>query len=245
MRWTGENAWACRKDAAIAHLKSLSPDLLGVQEAFVDQHDALVAALPDYAAVGVGRHDGKHDGEFASLFVRKNRFEVAESGTFWLSPTPEVPGSKFADAHLTRICTWALVREQDGGEILFANTHFDHVGSRARVESSRLIVAKLPAIWPGTPIVLTGDFNADDLTPEYEAILAGGLLDAYREVHPTHEENEASFNGFAGTKRGRRIDYIFTSPSFKTAAAEIDRTTFGAGRTLSDHYPVWATIERK
>ena len=242
----GVNAWAGRKDAVIAHLRKLSPDLLGVQEAMPDQHDALAAAMADYAAVGAGREDGKRQGEFATLFIRKDRFEVVKSGTFWLSPTPEVVGSKYFDAALTRICTWAVLREKVGGrEFVFANTHFDHVGLLSRESAAKLIGSKLPTIGPDLPIVLTGDFNADDTTTAYKAIVAAGLIDAYRTIHPTHEENEASFNAFRGTVKGRRIDYVFTSPDWKTTAAEIDRTKRGEGLYLSDHYPVGATIERK
>ena len=242
----GLDSWPFRRAGLLERLKTLSPDLLGVQEARADQHDAIVEALADYTPVGVGRDDGKRGGEFASLFVRKARFDVMDSGNFWLSPTPEEVGSVGWDADLTRICSWALIKDKvDGREIVFANTHFDHKGKLARENSAKLIASRLPAMYPGRPVILTGDFNADDTTPAYKSILAAGWVDAYRQVHPTPTTNESSFGGFKGTTKGRRIDFIFASPEFEESAGEIDRSTFANGRWPSDHYPVWVELRRK
>lgn len=237
----GDNAWPLRKAGALALLRGLSPDVLGVQEALADQHDAVAATLPGYVAVGGGRDDGKRKGEFSSLFLRQARFELLDSGQFWLSPTPEVPGSMGWDAAYTRICTWARVRDRrNGRELLVANTHFDHLGVLAREQSARLIVARLRASAGTLPILLLGDFNSDERSGAYRALIDAGLVDAYRSVHPQVAANELTFHDFKGLTLGRRIDFIFNSTDLRAVDAAIDRTPIAPGRFPSDHYFVTA-----
>jgi endonuclease/exonuclease/phosphatase family metal-dependent hydrolase len=247
----GDNAWPLRKAGALALLRELSPDVLGVQEALADQHDAVAAALPGYVAVGGGRDDGRRKGEFSSLFLRRARFELLESGQFWLSPTPEAPGSMGWDAAYPRICSWARVRDRrNGRELLVANTHFDHLGVQARQRSARLIVARLQAgarkrdpAKVAPPIVLLGDFNSDEGSSAYRAIRAAGLADAYRSVHPQVADDELTFHAFKGLTVGRRIDFIFNSPELRATGATIERTSIAPGRFPSDHYFVSARLE--
>lgn len=247
----GVNAWPLRKAGALALLRGLSADVLGVQEALVDQHNAVAAALPGYVAVGGGRDDGKRKGEFSSLFLRRARLELLDSGQFWLSPTPEVPGSMGWDAAYTRVCSWALVRDRHNGrELLVANTHFDHLGVRAREQSAKLIVARLhaaagvrtpAAVAP--PILLLGDFNSDEDSDAYRILLDAGLVDAYRSVHPQAAADELTFHDFKGPTLGRRIDFIFNSKGLRVVDAAIDRTPIAPGRFPSDHYFVTARLE--
>lgn len=249
----GDNAWPLRKAGALALLRELSPDVLGVQEALADQHDAVAAALPAYLAVGGGRDDGKRKGEFSSLFLRQARFELLDSGQFWLSPTPEVPGSMGWDAAYTRVCTWARVRDRrNGRELLIANTHFDHLGVLAREQSARLIVARLHAEArkgkpdaTAPPILLLGDFNSDERSSAYRAILDAGLVDAYRSAHLQADPDELTFHDFKGLTLGRRIDFIFNSTDLRAIDATIVRTPIAPGRFPSDHYFVSARLEWK
>lgn len=247
----GDNAWPLREAGALALLRGLSADVLGVQEALADQHDALAAVLPDYVAVGGGRDDGRRKGEFSSLFLRRARFDLLDSGQFWLSPTPDVPGSMGWDAAYTRICSWARVRDRrDGRELLVANTHFDHLGVQAREQSARLIVARLHAVAGARPpatvapaILLLGDFNSDERSSAYRAMLGAGLVDAYRSVHPQTGSNELTFHAFKGLTLGRRIDFIFNSMDLHAVDAAIVRTPISPGRFPSDHYFVTARLE--
>ncbi|HEY5972131.1 MAG TPA: endonuclease/exonuclease/phosphatase family protein [Pseudoxanthomonas sp.] len=248
----GDNAWPLRKAGALALLRGLSPEVLGVQEALADQHDAVAAALPGHLEVGGGRDDGKRKGEFSSLFLRQARFELLDSGQFWLSPTPEVPGSMGWDAAYTRICTWARVRDRrNGRELLIANTHFDHRGVLAREQSARLIVARLRDVGarnPDTaapPILLLGDFNSDEHSNAYRTLRDAGLADAYRSVHPQAAADELTFHDFKGATLGRRIDFIFNSADLRAVDATIDRTPVAPGRFPSDHYFVTARLEWK
>lgn len=105
-----------------------------------NQFDDLQALLPGYRAVGVGREDGARAGEFNAVFFRSDRFELLDSGVFWLSENPETPGSKGWDGACERLATWTVLRDKSGGELLFINTHLDHIG-RAGSPGGRCVAA--------------------------------------------------------------------------------------------------------
>lgn len=242
----GPDAWPLRKAFYFQALQAHHPDLIGFQEVLKDQQADLVAALPDYGTFGVGRDDGKTKGEYASIFYRKDRFEVLTGGTFWLSPTPESVGSVGWDAALTRICTWAHLKDRSNGrEFFYANTHFDHVGETARVESAKLIATRLKQIAPNDPLILTGDFNTTEDTPPYATLMSLNLRDAYRETHPKISPDEASFHGFKGDPKGLRIDWILHTDAFAATDATIDHARMDNGHYPSDHFPVTATLQWK
>jgi len=242
----GENHWQYRKELFAQTVRDFDPDLLGTQEVLADQYDALAALFPEYTAVGVARDDGKRAGEWAAIYFRKSRFEQVDAGNFWLSEKPEEVGSHSWDAALTRICTWARLRDRlSGKEILYANTHFDHKGEVARLESAKLLRNRLPKLAQGSPVILTGDFNCIEDDAPYRALTnssdqGGALIDSYRTAHPERAKDEASFNGFKVPTAGSRIDWILHSPNFKATAAEIVRPK--SGRFASDHYPVTAIL---
>ncbi|MBL9189702.1 MAG: endonuclease/exonuclease/phosphatase family protein [Opitutaceae bacterium] len=247
----GEDAWAKRIELFFAPIPAFAPDLIGFQEVLADQHDAIVARLGDLAFSGVARNDGKRSGEWSLVGYRRERFELLDSGTFWLSETPEVAGSKSWDAAITRICSWVRLRDRTSGrDFVFANTHFDHRGTIARLESAKLLSARLPKLAAGGPAILVGDFNINEDTPAYGEFVrptAPGAIrwiDAYRAVHPVRSPEEASFNGFKGTVKGSRIDFVFHTDHFTARSATIDRMS-RAGRYPSDHYPVTAVLRLK
>ena len=103
----GENRWDNRRNMVLDVLQNHSPDVVGLQEALRFQLDQIRSALPEFAEVGVGRDDGNTAGEYAALLYRRDRFALLDSGTFWLSDTPNVPASKHWGNSITRICTWA------------------------------------------------------------------------------------------------------------------------------------------
>ena len=247
----GENAWPKRTELFFATIAAYGPDLIGFQEVLADQHDAITARLKDYAFAGVARDDGQRKGEWSNIGFRKARFTLIDSGTFWLSETPEIPGSKSWDAALTRICSWVRLRETaTGKEFVYANTHFDHVGKIARQEASKVISQRVSAIAAGIPALLSGDLNINEDNPAYAVFVnpttPGAIrwIDAFRAVHPSRGPEEASFNGFKGTTKGSRIDFIFHTHHFVATAAAIDRTSKD-GRYPSDHYPVTAVVRWK
>lgn len=248
----GPNHWDRRKEFLAETVAAFGPDLLGTQEALPFQRDYLAEKLPGYGVLGVGRDDGKEKGETAAAFWRTDRFEKADGGHFWLSRTPDAAGSKGWDAALPRMATWVkLVDRRAGGKpVLWVNTHFDHVGADARIESARLLRDRLAVLGTGCSVVVTGDFNAGEGSEPYRALFGrigadeSPLVDAYRMAHPKREPDEGTFHGFeAGADAGDRIDWIGASRDWSVVAAGIDRTA-RAGRTPSDHFPVTAVLRR-
>src|SRR5688500_16527496 len=164
----GPNAWPHRRDWVASLIRFHAPDALGVQEALAHMLTDLDARIPEFARVGVGRADGREGGEFSAILYRRDRLDMLDNGTFWLSPTPEVPGSKGWDAAIERVATWARFRDRvTGCTHVHLNTHFDHIGEQARQESARLIRRRLAAIAGGAPVIVTGDLNADPQSVAY------------------------------------------------------------------------------
>ncbi|MFN2440613.1 MAG: endonuclease, partial [Chitinophagaceae bacterium] len=113
------NAWPYRKDKVASQILFHDVHLLGVQEALHDQMVDLKARLPKFKYVGGARDDGKEKGEYSAIFYDTTRLQALQSQTFWLSVTPEVPGSKSWDAAITRIVTWAKFKDHKTGKIFF------------------------------------------------------------------------------------------------------------------------------
>ena len=245
----GENHWDKRKDFLVETVQKFNPDLLGTQETLGFQRDYLAEKLDGYEAIGVGRDHGDERGEMTALLFRKERFEKLAVGHFWLSETPEVPGSKSWDTSLTRMATWVKLKDLQAtppAELYFFNTHFDHRGEVARHESARLIRRQMSTLAGTTPTVLTGDFNADEGSPPYQALFveeaAVKLLDTFRAHHPVKQADEGTFSSFKSSEiQGERIDWIACTPGWKVVDAAIDRTD-REGRTPSDHFPVTAVL---
>lgn len=240
----GPNAWPYRIDRIAAFVRFYEPDVLGVQEALRSMLDSLQVRLPDYRWVGVGRTDGRDGGEFSAIFYRTDRLELLESRTFWLSPTPEVPGSRGWDAALERICTWARFRDRRTGRTFFVfNTHFDHEGTQARLESARLLHRVIAEHARTAPVLLTGDFNTTEDTPPYRALTADGLLhDARYRAENGHYGPRTTWNGFERLVPGRRIDFIFVTADVRVLRHAILVDLDEQGRFASDHLPVLADV---
>lgn len=153
----GDNRWENRKQASINMINDQQPTLLGLQEACPDQVAFLDENLPDYKRIGVGREDGKAEGEMMAIYYRDADFELEKSGTFWLSETPDQVSMGW-DAACKRTCTWVLLRSKaDGRRVGYMNTHLDHMGPTARKESIKLIVAKIAELFDKEiPLFLDG-----------------------------------------------------------------------------------------
>ncbi len=249
----GVNAWPNRKDHVADMIGSkYSADLAGLQEAQYDQIQDLEERLPEYAWIGVGREDGKQAGEFTSIFYRKERLEPLEHDTFWLSEQPDVPGSKSWDTAITRIVTWVKFKDkQNEKELYHFNTHFDHRGQQARLESAKLIWKKIKEIAGDTPVVLTGDFNVRENSDPY-AILVGKtefdgersqLKDA-RYVSKTEHEGPTSTITDWKEHRGpeSKIDFIFVHNGFEVLSHKVLDDKYGY-YFPSDHLPILAEVQ--
>ncbi len=169
----GEHAWPNRKERVASLIRFHQADLIGMQEVLKNQINDLESLLPGYSWIGVGRDDGKDAGEFSPIFYRTERFQLIDNGTFWLSETPDVIGSKSWDAAITRIANWAQFSDRNTSQtFLLLNTHFDHRGEQARSESAKLIVDHLQGLTAEYPIVVTGDFNVPPNSAAYATMLS-------------------------------------------------------------------------
>ncbi|RZL30098.1 MAG: endonuclease/exonuclease/phosphatase family protein [Pedobacter sp.] len=236
----GVNAWPNRKDNVKALVKFYDTDILCVQEALPEQFDALLENT-DFDVVGAGRDDGKRKGEFSAVYFNKNRFTKKDGGTFWLSLTPDVP-SKGWDAQLNRVCSWVkLYDKSNKKEFIVFNTHYDHVGVQARIESAKLIKQKIQEIAPKLPVIFTGDLN---VTPETEAIatIKSFLIDTKEiSVEPPYGPT-GTFNGFKWESPLKdKIDYIFVNKAFKVQKFAV-LSDSKEKRYYSDHLPVFVKL---
>lgn len=243
----GVNAWANRKTKVADVIRFHKADLIGVQEAQLNQLRDLEKLLPGFAWCGIGR-DGGELGEFSAILYRQSRFKLLETETFWLSETPEKVGSKGWDADYPRIVTWAKFRDQQAKKTFYLfNTHFDHIGAKARTESSRFLLAQIPKIAGKSPFVVTGDFNAREDTNVYR-ILTGKeesgafkLLDARYVSKTGHFGGNSTFSAFKELEPGRRIDYVFVGDAVQVLEHGILSDRWD-GLWASDHLPVLAEI---
>ena len=248
----GENHWNKRKDFMAETIKAFAPDLLGTQETLGFQRDFLAEILPTHEVLAVGREDGREKGEMTAICWRKDRFEKVDGGHFWLSETPADAGSMGWDTSLPRMATWVRLKDKskEGKPVFWVNTHFDHIGKVARLESAKLIRERIGALGKDCSVIVTGDFNSGEGTEPYKALFdsrendASPVLDSYRVAHPQREENEGTTTPFkAAANKGSRIDWIGVSRDWKVIAAGIDHPD-REGRTASDHFPVNAVIRR-
>lgn len=236
----GPDRWELRRESVVELLRRVSADIVGVQEALRFQLDELHRALPGYGELGVGRDDGRSSGEYAAILYRTDRFAVVDSGTFWFSDTPEIPGSRTWGNAVTRICTWARLRDRRTGRRLFVfNVHLDHESQYSREQSVRMLVRRITFRRPRDAVIALGDFNAGESNPAI-AMMREHLVDTFREANP-HDSVAGTFNGFRGDSTGERIDYIFADSSLVVRRAAIVRDRPG-GRWPSDHFPVVAEL---
>jgi endonuclease/exonuclease/phosphatase family metal-dependent hydrolase len=244
----GENSWKHRKEFVADVIRDTHPDVVGLQEAFRFQLDVLREQLPEFHEVGEGR-DGDQQGEYSAILYRSSRFTAEDSGTFWLSDTPEVKSRHWGNRYL-RICSWARLKEISTGKFFYIyNTHFDHQSQNARLKSAQLIAQRIQQRQHTEPFVLTGDFNAGEDNPVVlylkgrETTLPRSpitTLDTFRKLHPK-EKAAGTGGGFEGRREGNKIDYIFVPTETEVMEAAIVRTKRD-GRYPSDHFPVTAQI---
>jgi endonuclease/exonuclease/phosphatase family metal-dependent hydrolase len=239
----GDNAWPHRKEFVAKVIKQQKPDLLGLQEALRDQVDYLVDASGEYDKIGVGR-DADGSGEYSAILYRRSRFDVSDAGTFWLSDTPETPGSMTWGNTLPRICTWArLLDRASGCRFLMLNTHWDHQSQPARLKSGELMARRIEELSAADePVIVTGDYNAAPDNPAFQGLLEQAKLrDTFEQLH-ADETDVSTFNGFGLTPYPFKIDAVLVTKEWQVHEAEIVRTREGK-RYPSDHFPIDAVVE--
>ena len=241
----GENRWPLRRDFLMDVVRQDNADVIGLQEALHGQIVEITTALPAYGVIGVGRDDGKTRGEYAAILYRRDRFHVAESGTFWFSETPSTVASTSWGNTITRICSWARLIDRQGSAFWVFNVHLDHQSQPSRERSTALLAERIRArANPGEPVIVTGDFNVGENNPALPVLVGGAtplLVDTFRRLHPAAPE-VGTFTGFDATRTtGDKIDYVLVTPGVEVLKAAIIRTAKD-GRLPSDHFPVTATL---
>lgn len=237
------DTWANRKQVVADLIKFHGFDLFGIQEGLHNQVKDLDGMLPDFNYVGVGRDDGKEKGEYSCIFYNKSKYKVLDSGTFWLAEDTSKP-NKGWDAALPRIVTWAKFENVANNDVFFHfNTHFDHRGWEARVQSASLILRKVEELADkNVPVIVTGDFNVDQDSDPYKVMKnAPGFADTYDKAEIRYANN-GTFNSFNNTRStDRRIDHIFVNDRIKVKRYGILTDSYH-NRFPSDHFPVMAEI---
>ncbi len=235
------NAWSYRKDSVCRFIKEADLEVIGMQEVLFRQTEDLKAALPAFDMVGVGRDDGHTLGEYSPIFYRKDKFELLDSQTFWLSQYPDSVGFIGWDGACTRIATWAKLKDVVTGKIfMFVNTHFDHVGTQARREAALLIIDRIKQIAGKYPAILTGDLNVTDSSEAYLTLTTNEfvLKDAHK-IAGVREGVEYTFHGFGRVPVAERskIDFVLVTPSIQVSKSFIPGIVEHAVTYLSDHNP--------
>jgi len=246
----GINQWGKRIDKVTQLIRQANPDLMGVQEALHNQVMDLKNNLSNYDFVGAGRDDGKEKGEYSGIFYKKDKFEVMQQKTFWLSETPDVPGSKSWDAAITRVVTYAVLKDKSSGKTFaYFNTHFDHIGKEARKNSSKLIKTQIAALKlprlanKKIPLIVSGDFNSQPTEEPYKTMVDGTVVKLF-DARPS-KDLTGTFCGFqVGAIPCRTIDYIFHSSHWKAGNYKVIQDNDGK-HYPSDHLPVMATFTMK
>lgn len=247
----GENCWKNRRQATVKMIKEVRPDVVGMQELCPEQEEFLDSALTEYSHIGIGRDDGKHEGEIMAIFYDTSRIELICWGTFWLSKTSDKP-SKGWDAACKRTCTWSQMYDKKSGEkFLFFNTHLDHVGKKARKMEVRLIadsIAVMSERFGIEKFFLTGDFNTSaknkifrplkkimsEARKESPVTDRGYTYNGFGKVNPMLDSHVLDDNGNSDDEVA--IDHIFFK-GYKVIIFNVLRDDYGA-KFISDHYPV-------
>ena len=236
----GADIWRHRSAKVIETLAQT--DLFGLQEATFPQIQDVAAGLPEFRYYGVGRDDGKQKGEATPIFYRTALFEELKRGTFWLSPTPEVVGKAGWDAALPRIASWMTLKHRPSGKmLLIVNTHFDHKGKQARLESARLLAEKSPTLAGESPmpLIVMGDFNTVRGSQPYEVLAeADGWEDSYHFSQTEPTGPQGTFNGFKALQPDKHIDHIFVSEGTNVLSHQVLDPRTESGRFASDHHPI-------
>ena len=270
-RLDGENFWELRKADTAALIRRLDLDIFGLQEVYPEQLKYLRETLTDYEFVGDHREADRKSGEASPVCYRKSRFTAEKKGTFWLSETPDVPGSKSWSTAATRICSYLILRDgKTGRKLCFANTHTDHRSELAREKGMLLVIERMKTFGEGAPVIFIGDHNCYETSAPSKAV--SKILKSALFVSETPPKGSwRTFNGWCWRDRetsiaealretperrngkeyrkligGCRIDYIYVEPGTRVLDYEtVNETRPGKKLYPSDHFPVVATVVLK
>lgn len=237
----GTNAWVLRYPASAMMIEDQKPDVFGLQEALSYQVQYMQEYTTDYKHVGVGRDNGKKEGEYMAVFYNTNTIKLLKWGTFWLSDTPDEPSVGW-DAACKRTATWTLMQDKNSGKkFYYVNTHLDHIGKEAREKGLSLILEKMAQMnTDGLPVVLGGDFNMtsdDPAMAEVNRKMKSARLQAPR------SDMGYTFNDWGKRQEGEQpIDHIYYTGFSSCPVFEVIRKEYYGRKFISDHFPIKATL---
>ncbi|MGC4103467.1 endonuclease/exonuclease/phosphatase family protein [Ferruginibacter sp.] len=240
----GENRWDARKEKVAGLMNYYEADFIGCQEVQHHQLQFLQSQLKNYSYIGVGRDDGKEAGEYSCIFYNKEKFKLLQQSTFWLSQTPDSVSMGW-DAVCHRVCTYGLFQSKQSNTVFWVfNTHFDHIGKTARLESAKLIVEKMKQLnTKNYPVIFSGDLNSKPEEPPYQYI--SSVLKNTREASQQPAYGPAdTWNAFQFDKKpDGRIDHIFVDDKGKIKVKKFATITDSYDKKYpSDHFPILATL---
>ena len=240
-----ENAgkWENRKELMKRMLTDCGFDIFGAQEPYKFQVEDIASWFPEYGWVGtsIAGESVKERIHYNPIFYRKDRFTVLENGSFWYSETPDVVNSKGWDSYSVRMCNWAKFQDKHTGKVFYHfNSHFDHIGETARVESAKLLVAKVKEIAGDMPAFCTADYNADQTSAPYQIIMMSSLMDSWSRAESRSGDSCRSYNGYSqatASSSDIRIDHVFVSRGTRVLTWSLLNKSYD-GKYASDHNPI-------
>lgn len=237
---TGKTSVAFREKLLIPQLKEYNPDSMGFQEATVEWMGFLRNGFKDYGYVGRHRDDGMLKGEANPIFYRKDKYDLIDYDTFWLSKTPDKAGSSDWNSGSVRICTYAVLENKETKErYVHFNTHLDNSSTQARTEQIKIVLNKVNEFIDKYPVVLTGDFNTGRYSSVYNAtslVLNDTCLNApiAKDMYTYHDYGNADY----------LLDYIFVNDKIDPLVYHVIDDKI-LDTYLSDHYGIYVDLKFK
>ncbi|KRF10265.1 hypothetical protein ASG89_01665 [Paenibacillus sp. Soil766] len=239
------NSWDNRKGIAVNAIQSFGPDIIGMQEAYDVQVNYFLSNLnASYQSIGKSRFGNTTD-EYVNIMYRSDKFNVLESGQFWLSETPDVVGSRSSyDTKWPRICTWAKFQSKEDSRAIFYyfNTHYS-LSADAQEQSSQLLLERISkyVTSPNVPVFIGGDLNSEEIGNGYMILDNSDFNDTWKDAGHSYV-NDTTFGNYTGSTTDGHIDWIFQRNAVKINTIEINHYNEN-GRYPSDHYPVQLDVE--
>lgn len=235
----GTNSFIHRAGLIFDKIKKEKPDIIAFQEILEPHLNFLEKMMPEY--IFVGQHRGNtYNGEGLFTAIKKSSFALMGLKSFWLSPTPFIPGTRFeTQSKLPRICVSTELRHIESGKVLrIFNLHLDHISDEARKQGMKCVFDIVEQFNNELemPMVILGDFNA---LPESEVIKMCNGYDTITEITP---HIDVSFHDFG--RNAQKIDYIYISNTLADSVTSVQAWEDECnGIFLSDHYPICANLE--